>query len=57
MLESYHLLLVDDDPNQVELTRHFFFKQSPERDILPGWPERPSQSSPELSPCSTLMMQ
>jgi PAS domain S-box-containing protein/putative nucleotidyltransferase with HDIG domain len=33
MLESYHLLLVDDDPNQVELIRHFFFKQSPNAKI------------------------
>ena len=29
MLESYHLLLVDDDPNQVEVIRHFFSRQSP----------------------------
>lgn len=33
MLESYHLLLVDDDLNQVELIKHFFFKQSPNAKI------------------------
>ena len=33
MLESYHLLLVDDDSNQVELIKHFFFKQSPNAKI------------------------
>ena len=33
MLESYHLLLVDDSPSQVELVRHFFLKQSPKAKI------------------------
>ncbi len=33
MLESYHLLLVDDNPNQVELIRHFFLKQSPKAKV------------------------
>src|SRR5581483_3037469 len=33
MLENDHLLLVDDDPNQVELIKHFFSKQSPNTKI------------------------